>query len=136
MVRITVEYTGDLHTRALHGPSGRSLETDAPVDNQGRGETFSPTDLVATALGTCIATTMGIAARRHDIDLRGLKIEVVKEMSTDTPRRIHRLPVRIEMPVPGDHPHRTLLENTAKACPVHHSLHPGIEIPIEWVWAS
>src|SRR5438093_2949357 len=100
MVKISIEYKGELHCSAKHGPSGAQLETDAPRDNEGKGESFSPTDLVATALGTCMATIMGIYARRHDIDLRGMKIEVSKEMSADTPRRIARLATEIWLPIP------------------------------------
>ncbi|NBS79801.1 OsmC family peroxiredoxin, partial [bacterium] len=88
MVKISVRYEGQLHCQAVHGPSGTKLATDAPVDNEGRGESFSPTDLVATALAACMATIMGIAAKRHSITLEGMTIETSKEMSTDTPRRI------------------------------------------------
>ena len=91
MVRITGEYQGDLHCSAVHGPSGDAIETDAPKDNQGRGEAFSPTDLVATGFATCIATTMAIVARRHGVDIAGIRYEVTKEMSADAPRRISRL---------------------------------------------
>ena len=80
-VQIDVTYEGQFRTRAVHGPSGNSLVTDAPVDNHGRGESFSPTDLVATALGTCMATVMGIFAERHAIDLRGMSVTVKKEMT-------------------------------------------------------
>src|SRR2546430_6902827 len=97
MVKVTIEYQGELRCVATHEPSGRTLETDAPKDNEGRGESFSPTDLVATALGTCMATIMGIYARRKSIDLRGMKIEVTKEM-TPPPRRIARLAVEIWLP--------------------------------------
>ena len=91
MVKIEIEYTGSLRCSALHTPSQTRLITDAPVDNHGKGESFSPTDLVATALGTCMATLMGIFAERHAIDLAGMKITVVKEMTTKPPRRIGRL---------------------------------------------
>src|SRR5438067_11291471 len=104
MVKITGEYQGELQCSARHEPSGSVLATDAPKDNQGRGEAFSPTDLVATALGTCIATTMAIAARKHSVELRGLRFEVTKEMSTDTPRRIVRLAAQVWMPISENHP--------------------------------
>nr|WP_234037885.1 OsmC family protein [Roseibacillus ishigakijimensis] len=110
------------------------MATDAPVDNQGRGEAFSPTDLVATALGTCMATIMGITARRKELSLAGLQIKVAKEMSSDSPRRITRLAVTIAMPLPADHPEARLLINSALTCPVHQSIHPDIEVPIEWRW--
>lgn len=134
MPTISIRYTGDLHCEAVHEPSGVTLHTDAPVDNHGKGETFSPTDLVATALGTCMATLMGIAAARHDIDLRGMTVTVTKEMSSDSPRRIARLTTTLRIPLPGDHPKRTLLENAALTCPVHHSLHPDIDKPVEFLW--
>jgi putative redox protein len=134
MVEIKIDYAGELHCSAVHGPSGRVLETDAPVDNNGRGESFSPTDLVATALGVCMATVMGIVARRKEIDLAGLRIAVRKHMSTDTPRRISRLEVDIDMPLPASHPERRMLESTGNGCPVHHSLHPDIEVVLDWRW--
>lgn len=136
MVTITGEYEGELHCRALHGPSGTVLTTDAPKDNQGRGESFSPTDLVATALGTCIATTMAIAARKHTVDLRGIRFETTKEMSADTPRRIVRLATQIWMPIPETHPAARALEGAARACPVHHSLSPNVDKPIVFHWAQ
>jgi putative redox protein len=134
MVKISLEYTGDLRCSATHGPSKQTLITDAPVDNHGKGESFSPTDLVATALGACMATVMGIVAERHKIDLKGMKIEVSKEMSQDSPRRIVKLPTDIWMPISKAHPQRELLEKTALGCPVHHSLDPRIEKPIVFHW--
>jgi uncharacterized OsmC-like protein len=132
MVKIAIEYSGDLHCVAKHNPSGRELETDAPVDNQGRGESFSPTDLVATALGTCMATIMGIYSKRHAIDLRGMKIEVIKEMTQTTPRRIARLSTQIWMPKGLER--NPALENAARGCPVHQSLHLDIEKPVVFHW--
>jgi len=110
------------------------LETDAPVDNEGKGESFSPTDLVATALATCMATIMGIMAKRHSIDLTGMEVVTTKEMSPDVPRRIVALKSRITVPLPGDHPQRKLLEAAALGCPVHHSLDPRIDKPVEFIW--
>src|SRR3954451_20182390 len=98
MVSISVQYTGDLHCDATHGPSQSKLPTDAPTDNKGKGEAFSPTDLVATALGTCMATTMGIKAEELGVDLRGMKVSVQKEMSKDAPRRIVALPQEVHIP--------------------------------------
>lgn len=135
MVEITGKYQGNLHCQVRHGPSGSVLTTDAPKDNQGQGEAFSPTDLIATALGSCIATTMAIAARKHGVELRGLEFKVSKEMSTDTPRRIARLTTEIRMPIPQSHPAAKALEGAARACPVKQSLHPGVETPITFVWA-
>jgi len=134
MIEIHIDYQGDLRTHAVHGPSQTELITDAPVDNQGRGESFSPTDLVATALGTCMATIMGIVAKRKGIDLRGMIIRVEKHMSADLPRRIVRLPVTVEAPLPADHPDRALLEASALGCPVFHSLHPDIDKPVTFAW--
>lgn len=134
MIEVTIDYKGDLHCQATHGPSGALLETDAPTDNQGRGESFSPTDLVATALGSCMATIMGITARRKEFNLEGLRIRVHKEMSSDSPRRITRLPVEINVPLPNDHPDRKLLEASAASCPVMQSIHPDIEVPVSWTW--
>lgn len=134
MVEIKIDYQGDLHCRAVHGPSGTVLETDAPVDNNGRGESFSPTDLVATALGVCMTTVMGIVAKRKEIDLEGMQVTVRKHMSTDTPRRISKLEVDLDIPLPPDHPERRLLESTGNGCPVHHSLHPDVEVVLNWRW--
>jgi len=134
MVKISINYEGGLRCRAKHGPSGETVVTDAPVDNHGKGESFSPTDLVAAALGTCMATIMGIVAERHQLGLAGMKIEVTKEMSTDTPRRIARLATAIEVPLPANHPQREMLERAALTCPVHQSLHPEIEKPLEFRW--
>lgn len=133
MVQISIDYTGNLHCDAKHGPSGSQVETDAPADNQGKGEAFSPTDLVATALGTCIATTMAIVAERHQVDLKGMTVQVQKEM-TDAPRRIDRLTTQVHVPLPADHPQRELLEKTALGCPVHRSLAVEMERPTEFFW--
>lgn len=134
MVDIDITYEGGLHCSAVHGPSGNTLVTDAPVDNNGRGEAFSPTDLVATATGACMATVMGIMAERKGLNIDDLKVHVVKTMSTDTPRRIARLDVDLTVPLPADHPERAALEAAARGCPVHHSLHPDIDVRINWHW--
>lgn len=134
MVEITARYQGSLRCEAVHGPSKAALLTDAPVDNHGKGEAFSPTDLVATALATCMMTIMGIYAARHGVDLAGMSARTVKEMTTEGPRRIAALRTVIEMPLPADHPHRAAFENAAHACPVHKSLHPDVHAPIEFVW--
>lgn len=134
MFNISVRYTGDLHCVAVHGPSKSEVATDAPVDNNGKGEAFSPTDLVAAALATCMATVMGIAAQRHNVELKGTTVRITKEMSKDTPRRIARLASEMRIPLPENHPQRALLEAAALACPVHQSLHPEIEKPVTFVW--
>src|SRR3954470_1435954 len=136
MVKITGEYQGELHCVARHEPSGSTLVTDAPKDNQGRGEAFSPTDLVATALATCIATTMAIVARKQGIELKGLRYEVTKEMSTDAPRRILRLATTVWLPMPKTEALATVLEHAAHHCPVHQSLHPSVEKPVVFYWAE
>ena len=136
MVKIDIRYEGGLRCAATHGPSGQTLQTDAPVDNHGRGETFSPTDLVATALGACMATIMGIAAERHQLDLRGMQIEVTKVMSADLPRRIAKLATTIKVPLPPEHPQRALLENAALTCPVHKSLSAEMEKPVDFEWVG
>ncbi|QTN33017.1 OsmC family protein [Akkermansiaceae bacterium] len=135
MVTINLSYQGGLRCSATHAPSGNTIQTDAPLDNNGKGEAFSPTDLVATALGACMATVMGIVAERKGIPLDGMEIEVRKHMSEDAPRRIARLEVDILMPLPQTHPERKLLESAARGCPVHHSLHPDIEMAFNWIWA-
>jgi len=135
MVRIQLSYQGGLRCSATHEASGNTINTDAPIDNNGRGEAFSPTDLVATALGACMATVMGIVAERKGIDLQGLRVEVRKHMSEDAPRRISKLEVDLHIPVPASHPECKLLESAARGCPVHHSLHPDIETVFNWNWA-
>jgi putative redox protein len=112
------------------------LQTDAPVDNMGKGESFSPTDLVGTALATCMLTTMGIVAQRHGIDMAGATARVTKEMVTTPHRRIGRLAVTIRMPRTLPDEDRRRLENAARACPVHRSLHPDVDAPIAIEWGS
>lgn len=134
MVHIDITYTGDLRCEAAHGPSGRRLTTDAPVDNHGKGESFSPTDLVATALGTCMVTIMGIVATRHSWNIDGTRIGVDKEMTGEAPRRIASLSVTIDVPQALDENARRTLENAAHTCPVYLSLLPAIEIPVSFRW--
>jgi len=134
MVEIKISYEGELHCNAAHAPSGQTLVTDAPVDNNGRGQSFSPTDLVATALGSCMATVIGIVAQRKNIPVEGMAITVRKFMATDTPRRISRLELDLDIPLPADHPDRNLLESAARGCPVHHSIHPDINVVMNWNW--
>ena len=134
MVEVCIKYTGDLHCEATHGPSDAIISTDAPTDNRGKGESFSPTDLVATALGTCMSTTMGIAAKDHGLDLSGLTVRVKKQMSKDAPRRIVALPSEVHIPLSPNCPQRALLEQTALNCPVHKSLPPEIERSTTFFW--
>ena len=133
MVTITAKYEGDLCCTAVHGPSGATLQTDAPKDNEGLGRFFSPTDLVATALGTCILTTMGIVARRHGIPMKDARAKVEKHMQNN-PRRIARLPVELSVPGTFTPEQKKLLETTAHTCPVHRSLHPDIDATITFTW--
>ena len=134
MVAIHLEYQGDLHCRAVHGPSGTALVTDAPKDNQGRGESFSPTDLVATALGSCILTVMGITARALALNLIGATATIEKEMTGAPVRRIERLAVTIHVPQAVSDEHRRRLEHAAHTCPVYQSLHPDVQMPIAFAW--
>lgn len=132
MTQIKVEYEGELHCNLEHGPSGARIITDAPPDNQGKGEAFSPTDLLAASLGSCIMTVMGIYARRKEIDLRGSTVEVSKEMISDPLRRIGRLAVVIELPDTIDPAQRQALENAARTCPVERSLHPDVKVDLQF----
>ncbi|MCX5652063.1 MAG: OsmC family protein [Planctomycetota bacterium] len=136
MVSITMRYEGDLRCTAEHGPSKSTITTDAPVDNHGKGEAFSPTDLVGAALGTCMMTIVGIAAARHGVDVRGMTARTEKVMVTEGLRRIKSLRTVLTIPIAADHPHRALFENAAHACPVHKSLHPDIDAAIEFVWTG
>lgn len=134
MVEIKLSYEGDLHCSAIHTPSGSTLVTDAPVDNNGLGQAFSPTDLVATALASCMATVIGIVAKRKEIAVEGMTVVVRKHMTTDQPRRIGRLELDLDIPLPASHPDRKILESAARGCPVHHSIHPEIEVVMNWRW--
>jgi putative redox protein len=135
-VEINITYEGGLHTNAIHGPSRQTLTTDAPVDNGGKGAAFSPTDLVATAMGTCMATVMGLVAQRNNLSIEGLQIQVIKEMTADPVRRIGALKTRLVFPQGKAFSvaDRTKLEAAAKACPVKQSLHPDVKTPIEFVY--
>ena len=129
-------YQGDLRTEAKHIRSGSILETDAPVDNLGKGERFSPSDLVAVALASCILTTMGIKARDMNIDLQGARTEVVKVMAAD-PRRVSEVKIKLYFPegLSLNEKDRTILERIAHACPVARSLHPDLKQDVEFIWA-
>jgi putative redox protein len=131
----TVIYEGELRTVATHLRSGTEIETDAPVDNQGKGERFSPTDLLATSLGACMATTMGIKARDLQVDLRGMKLSILKIMKPD-PRRVAGIDIQFHFPenLRLDEKQKTILERTANTCPVMVSIHPDIEVKVEFNW--
>jgi len=135
MVKITGEYQGELHCTAVHGPSGQALVTDAPKDNQGKGEAFSPTDLAATSLAVCMTTIMAMAARKHGVELKGTRYEVTKTMSAEPPRRIVKLETQFWLSIRRDALPAGVLETAAANCPVHLSLHPAIEKPVTFHWA-
>ncbi|MFK8114229.1 MAG: OsmC family protein [Rubripirellula sp.] len=135
-VEIQAVYSGELRVDATHVPSGATLNTDAPTDNGGKGESFSPTDLVATALGTCVVTILGLVAQRHGLDVTGTRVHVVKEMITQPIRRIGSLRTVVTVPAGRveDPSMRERMEAAANKCPVHKSLHPDIDAPIEFVY--
>ncbi|MBL7804938.1 MAG: OsmC family protein [Saprospiraceae bacterium] len=129
-----VEYLGDLRTRATHLQSGIEIITDAPLDNQGRGEAFSPTDLCATSLASCMMTIMGISARSRELDITGARAEVTKIMAAN-PRRIARVEIRLIMPKRDfSERDRQLLETAGRTCPVALSLGDGVEQVVEFEW--
>jgi uncharacterized OsmC-like protein len=133
----TVIYEGELRTVARHNASGTRIETDAPVDNHGKGERFSPSDLVATALGSCMLTIMGMKAGDLDIDLQGTKIEIQKTMKAD-PRRISGIALTFHLP-PGlllSEKYKTILQRAAETCPVFFSIHPEINVQVIYNWET
>lgn len=141
MATIHIDYVGELRTDCTHLQSGTHINTDAPTDNQGRGEAFSPTDLVADALGSCIITTMAISARRDGIDLRGSELDVTKVMTSQPPRRIARIEINLTLRASRDNHSfmpddktRVRLEEIAHTCPVAISLHSDIEQAISIRW--
>ena len=136
MVEVTIDYEGGLHTRAVHGPAATTLHTDAPVDNQGRGENFSPTDLLAAALGSCMLTVMGILAQRHGWGLEGTRVRVEKHMQTEPARRVGRLVVDLNFPAGIPESARPMLLRAAETCPVKRSLHEEIEIEERVHWGA
>ena len=134
MAQTEITYEGGLQCSAVHGQSGRKIQTDVPVDSGGKGSSFSPTDLVAAALGTCMATTMGKTALPDKIDLSGMNISVEKEMTAEGIRRIARLTIRVDMPAGLDASQRAMLEQSIRSCPVRESLRPEIEIAVRFVY--
>jgi putative redox protein len=136
MVQIDAAYEGKLRCTATHAESGITLLTDAPKDNMGQGASFSPTDLVATAVGTCMLTTMGIAAQKNDIDFTGATVRVRKEMTSVPPRRIAKLTIEISGSASVSEPNRLLLEKAAVGCPVSKSLHPDVQTAIVFHWGK
>ncbi|MBA3849146.1 MAG: osmotically inducible protein OsmC [Opitutus sp.] len=137
MVKSTGIYTGGYNCELTHGPSGQRVETDAPKDNHGRGAAFSPTDLFCAALGSCMVTTMAIAAKnRLGFDIAGVKWEVTKEMSADAPRRIVRIASQVWMPIPKSRDPEGVLERAALTCPVKKSLAPEVDTPVVFHWPT
>ncbi len=128
-----VIYLGNLRTKNEHLKSGVSFITDAPIDNKGKGEAFSPTDTVATGLANCMLTTMGIKADDLDIDISGSTAEVTKIMASD-PRRIARIEIIMHFPADISERNQKILEHTARTCPVEFSLHPDIERALSFHW--
>ncbi len=128
-----VTYKGNLRTVSQHIKSGNEFITDAPTDNNGKGEAFSPTDTVATGLASCMLTVMGIKAEQMDVNMEGTTAEVTKTMASN-PRRISKIEVKISLPFEADNKTKKILENTANTCPVHYSLHPDIEKIVEFNW--
>ena len=130
----SIEYQGGLRTVSTHVLSGKTILTDAPPDNNGKGEAFSPTDLLATSLGCCMITIMGIVANRHQLDIDGTCADITKIMASD-PRRVSEIIVELQMPANDfSEKDRTLLENAARACPVAKSLHPDLKQTILFTW--
>ena len=129
-------YEGDLRCRLTHELSGSSFPTDAPKDNMGKGEAFSPTDLTAASLGSCMLTTMAIVAKRRGILFGTASVEVIKEMISDPERRIGKITLTFQMPQGLNAEHRALLERTALTCPVQKSLNPSIEIPTQFHYSD
>jgi len=135
MVTSKVVYEGNLRVRNTHLKSEDTFLTDAPTDNNGKGEAFSPTDVVATALASCMLTIMGILAEREHIDLVGTEANVTKTMASN-PRRISKIEVQFTFPKNYDDSTKKKLENAALTCPVHHSLHPDIDKDIQFIYPS
>jgi putative redox protein len=136
MTRIDIKYEGNLRTRSIHSDNKQELVTDAPKDNQGKGEMFSPTDLLATALGSCVLTLMGIAANRLKVNLSGLRLTIEKEMAKVPSRRIGRLVMHIYCPQTFDNDITQKLETAGSHCPVHQSLHPDTKQEFFFHWGD
>ncbi len=132
----TIIYKGELRSYATHNQSGSVIETDAPTDNRGKGERFSPTDLLCVSLGTCIITTMGIKASDMGIDLTGTTLQVQKHMLSD-PRRVGKIDVQLVFPstLQLEEKDKTILQRTGDNCPVMKSIHPDIETQVVYEWA-
>ena len=136
MGNFKVLYQGELRNEATHLASGSTITTDAPLDNNGKGEAFSPTDLLCTSLATCMSTIMGITARKNQLDIDGMELDIVKVMAAN-PRRVAEVVIKFKMPDrPFSESDRELLENAARTCPVAMSLHPDLKQLVSFEWAS
>ena len=136
MITSKITYLGGLRTRCEHVRSGQSIITDAPIDNNGKGEAFSPTDLTATSLGTCMVTIMGISAHNHGLSIEGTELEITKIMSS-APRKIAEIAITLKMPANAfTEKDKKLLEVAARTCPVALSLHPDIKQNITFIWSE
>lgn len=129
----SIIYKGNLRCEAEHLQSKSTIETDAPTDNRGKGERFSPTDLLCVSLATCMLTTMGIKAADMKVDITGAKADVTKHMASD-PRRVAKIEVSVSLPGNGDEKERLILEKTGNNCPVAKSVHPDIELVLQYDW--
>lgn len=134
MVEMRLIYPGGLHTSAIHGPSKARIETDAPVDNKGKGEAFSPTDLLAASLASCMLTTMAILAEREGWPMEGARARIEKHMELEPRRRVGRVVLELEMPARIPEAARARLEGAARGCPVAMSLHPDTRVDLEIRW--
>ncbi|BBI16970.1 OsmC family protein [Neochlamydia sp. S13] len=134
MVKVTVLYTGELHCQVIREDPRAILETDAPLDSGGTGVSFSPTDLMASALATCIATTLALYAQRKNWDVTGMRLEVEKSMTTQPIRRIGNIVIKIQIPQDFSLEQKQALERIAASCPVHHSLHPEVKVELIFCW--
>jgi len=134
-IKISCEYLGDLRVRAVHSSSGAEIITDAPIDNQGQGRSFSPTDLAAASMATCMITIIGIQAKSIPLDVTGLKVEREKHMTKTAPRRIEQLDIKMMMPAGIPEELRPRLIRAAEACPVKQSFRDDTLINLQWFWA-
>jgi putative redox protein len=134
MATVETTYLGDLRTENTHVQSGTKILTDAPSDNQGRGEAFSPTDLLAVALGTCMLTTIAIKTRNDGINIEGAKCSVTKIMSSTPPRKVAEIQIKMQWPQQYSDQQQKLLEDIALSCPVYLSLHPDLVKTVDFGW--
>jgi putative redox protein len=130
-VEITGRYIGNKRCEMVHGPSGAVLVTEAPKDNGGEGKSFSPTDLVAAAYGSCVVTTIALVAERGGLDIAGTHWRIEKHMQQE-PRRIGKLPLQVHLPAHLSEVDRVKLERAGRACPVHKSLHPDVQVELSF----